>query len=126
MATAQRLSALQQQVRANLPGALAETCQVLKWQEGELWLGVPAAAHSAKLRQVVPRLVQGLQQHGWQVNQIRVRVQAHRPDEPPRPPRDIQDIPDTGIAAFAELQHQVPPDSPLYEAIGRLLQRRGL
>lgn len=126
VATAQRLMTLQQHVSASLPGALGQVCQVLKWQEGELHLAVPAAAHSAKLRQVLPRLTQNLQKQGWEVNQIRVRVQASRPFEPERPARVANSLPDQGIAAFAELQHLVPPESPLHEAITRLLQRRGL
>lgn len=126
LATAQRLLALQQSAQQLLPEPLATACRVLKWQEGNLLLGIPSAAHSAKLRQVVPRLVQGLQQQGWQVNEIRVKVQALRDPAglypPPKTPGPEVDA--TGLAAFAELQAALPEGDPVKEAVTRLLRRR--
>ncbi|MCK9510231.1 MAG: DUF721 domain-containing protein [Pigmentiphaga sp.] len=125
LATAQRLAALQRDVQRILPEPLASACQVLKWQEDRLQLGIPTAAHSAKLRQVVPRLVQGLQQHGWQVNEIRVRVQAPVALEPPQPHRGPHaDLDAQALAAFTELQAQLPAGGPLHDAVERLLKRR--
>lgn len=125
LATAQRLATLQRDVQRILPEPLASACQVLKWQEDRLQLGIPTAAHSAKLRQVVPRLVQGLQQHGWQVNEIKVRVQAPVAFEPPRPPRGANaDLEPQALAAFTELHAQLPPSGPLHDAVERLLKRR--
>lgn len=117
---------LQQDIQRLLPEPLASACQVHKWQDGNLLLGIPSAAHSAKLRQMVPRLVQGLQQHGWQVNEIRVRVQAQRDlkmsDPVPRGPGPEVDA--TGLAAFEALQATLPEGDPVRVAIEKLLRRR--
>lgn len=126
IATAQRMLALQHNVQHLLPEPLATACLVLKWQEGNLTLGIPSAAHSAKLRQVVPRLVQGLQQQGWQVNEIRVKVQARRdpPGSYPQPKGPGPEVDATGLAAFAALEEALPEGDPVKDAVLRLLRRR--
>lgn len=123
MATAVRLMQLQQSIERSLPEPLDTACQVLKWQDETLTLGVPTAAHSAKLRQLLPRLANRLQADGWQVNQIRVRIQARPlqlPHTPRHPPRDI---PPEGLRAFAELQGQLR-EGPLADAVRRLVGNR--
>lgn len=124
--TAQRMLALQNNVQQLLPEHLATTCQVLKWQDGSLLVGIPSAAHSAKLRQVVPRLVQGLQQAGWQVNEIRVKVQARRDTDVALAYRNVKapEVDATGLAAFAELHQALPEGDPVRMAVERLLRRR--
>jgi len=126
LATAHRLLELQRHVRAVLPPPLNATCQVLRWQDGILMLGVPTAAHSAKLRQVVPRLAASLQGSGWQVNEIRVRVQAAtlaQPPVAPRAPHERPFIAPDGVQAFARLREALP-EGPLAQAVARLVQRR--
>lgn len=130
MSTATQLMALQSQVDAVLPEALRGACRVLRFQDNNLTLGVPAASHSAKLRQLAPRIVAGLEKQGWQVNGIAVRVQASltRPVEAlmaehalPRQP--AQPLGNQGIAAFEELQGHLR-EGPLANAVARLLARR--
>lgn len=126
LATATRMLELQQHVQAALPAPLNAACQIIRWQDDTLTLSVPSAAHSAKLRQVIPRLASSLQNRGWQVNEIRVRVQAaSRFPAPPAPiPRDQRpQITSNGVAAFEALAHTVP-EGPLAHAIARLLERR--
>lgn len=126
LATAQRLLELQALVQASLPAPLNTACQIIRWQDDVLTLSVPSSAHSAKLRQVVPRLAGALQKHGWQVNEIRVRVQAgpRFPLAPAPVPRDQRpEITPDGVAAFAELATTLD-DGPLARAIARLVQRR--
>lgn len=130
MSTAHQLMQLQKHVDAALPLPLVGACRVLRLQDGSLTLGVPAASHSAKLRQLAPRIVVALEKQGWQVNGIAVRVQASltRPIEtllaqntPPR--RPAAPLGEQGIQAFSDL-HATLPDGPLAQAIARLLARR--
>ncbi len=126
LATAKRLLELQALIQASLPAPLSTACQIVRWQDEILTLSVPSAAHSAKLRQVVPRLAAALQKHGWQVNEIRVRVQAapRFPEAPPAVPREQRpQISSDGVAAFADLAGTLR-DGPLARAIERLVQRR--
>lgn len=119
---------LERQVGAALPTPLGQSCRVLRYDEGQLTLGVPAAAHSAKLRQLAPRLVAALEKQGWQVNGIAVRVQATltRLEETessyPAPRAPVRQMSERGRQAFAELHEQLPA-GPLADAIERLLQR---
>lgn len=117
---------LQKHVSAALPAALNNACQIIKWQDETVTLSVPTSAHSAKIRQVVPRLVAALQARGWHIEQIRIRVMAP-PDIPAAPSRLRPDqrpqLGNRGVQAFAELQQHVRP-GPLADAIARLMQRR--
>ncbi|WP_158213362.1 DciA family protein [Pigmentiphaga sp. NML080357] len=129
LGTARRLIELERQVCNALPSPLGSSCRVLRFEDGKLTLGVPAATHSAKLRQLAPRLVAALEKQGWQVNGIAVRVQATltrlsqtelsqsatRRD----PPRQLGE---QGRKAIAEL-HQQLRDGPLADAVGRLMKR---
>lgn len=128
LATAGHLLELQRHIAAALPAPLDTSCQIIKWQDDTVTLSVPTPAHSAKIRQVVPRLVAALKHRGWQINQIRVRVMAT--PVLPRPPAPLAPdqrpvISSRGLEAFAELRHNVPP-GPLADALTRLIQRRSL
>lgn len=126
LVTAGHLLQLQQHLSAALPAPLDTSCQIIKWQDDTVTLSVPTPAHSAKIRQVLPRLVATLKHHGWHINQIRVRVMAApvlpRPPAPLAPEqRPVIDA--EGVAAFTELRQNVPP-GPLADALTRLIQRR--
>jgi hypothetical protein len=128
LATANRHMDLEQHLRAALPAALRAACHVLKFDDGQLTIGVPAAAHSAKLRQLAPRIAASLEKQGWQVNGIAVRVQASlsRPLGglvAPNPVGRPNQINASGIAAFAELEGKIE-NEPLARAIARLVARR--
>lgn len=126
VATAHRLLDMQRHLRSLLPPPLDAACQVMRSQDDTLTLSVPTPAHSAKLRQILPRLASSLQAGGWQVNEIRVRVQAG-PLRYPQP-QSIHggvrpEISANGVDAFAELRDTLP-DGPLADALARLLARR--
>ncbi len=130
LSTAHRLLAVQDQINALLPEPLRSACRVLRLEEGKLTLGVPAASHSAKLRQLAPRIVTALEKQGWQVNGIAVRVQATLNHPLGTNPSDrlARSTPPNllgsrGIQAFSELRDHLR-DGPLAQAITRLLDRR--
>ncbi|OVZ58266.1 hypothetical protein CDO46_27360 [Pigmentiphaga sp. NML030171] len=115
LGTARRLLDLERQVCDALPAPLGPSCRVLRFEDGQLTLGVPAAAHSAKLRQLAPRLVAALEKQGWQVNGIAVRVQATltRLEETelsrPAPRAPARQATELGTQALAELKRKLPP-----------------
>ncbi|QEI05042.1 DUF721 domain-containing protein [Pigmentiphaga aceris] len=128
LATAHQHMDLEQHLRAALPAALQSSCHVLRFEDGQLTIGVPAAAHSAKLRQLAPRIASSLEKRGWQVNGIAVRVQAtlSRPlggVVAPNPVGRPNQIGSPGIQAFADLQDKIS-DGPLAQAVARLVARR--
>lgn len=125
--TAERVLELRQDVLAIVPAVLRETCEIAVFTDETLTLRVTSAGAAAKLRQTLPRLREGLLDRGWQVNVIRLRVQAFDSVELSRScatlPKHAQ-IPVDAVAAFSELATQLS-DSPLKDAVSRLVRRRG-
>lgn len=64
-------------VRTALPGALARHVKPGPVDEEGWSLLADNAAVAAKLRQIRPRLESLLQQQGWQVSSIRIRIQSN-------------------------------------------------
>src|SRR4051794_5793305 len=70
-----RLSALQNHCAATLPD-LFNSCTVLRYDSDQLVVSAPSAALAAKLKQKLPKLQISLQQYGWQISAIRIKVQV--------------------------------------------------
>ena len=122
---AQRAIALQRDLRALLPDASKDSCDVSGFDDATVTLRVSSAGAAAKLRQTLPRLRAGLTERGWKVNAIRIRVQpsgipvvstAWRS-------RTATSIPPGAIGAFIALSGNLD-DSPLKSAVERLIGRR--
>lgn len=123
LATAQNLVQAEQVIRGVLPPMLAPSCRVANIDRQCLTLAVPAAAHATRLRQLTPTLLRALTQHGWNLTQIEIRVQASLASFVKKsPPRDIRPLDRGALDCFHELQQNVQP-GPLAEAIERLLNR---
>jgi hypothetical protein len=123
LATARMHLQVQTVVTATLPAVLASVCWVAKLERQRLQLAVPSAAHAAKLRQLAPRLAQALISHGWNLNEIAVRVQADLPKTTPKTPmpKEIQPLGATALSAFEILHDHLRP-GPLANAVARLLK----
>jgi hypothetical protein len=122
---AMRMASLQQDVAAALP-AVAAACAVISCEEGLLVLAVPNAAVATRLKQQVQGLVAKLQQRGWQVQTVRLKVQVTQPPAPEYVVRQLS-MPDTAVDAFAELGEtleRTPANAPLIAALERLAARR--
>ena len=122
---AARILELRQDLLAIVPAVLRETCEVAEFTDETLSLRVSSAGAAAKLRQMLPRLREGLLDRGWQVNAIRLRVQAIASLELSNScasgPKRAQ-MPADALAAFGKLDENLA-DSPLREAIRRLVKR---
>lgn len=124
---ARRVGQLQADCERLLPTLFA-TCRALQIREGQLQVAVPNAALATRLRQVLPKLQQGLRESGWPVESIRLKVQL-LPSEPERPTRKVEarDLPGTAVNSFADLASSLgndPRNAALQQALQSLVRRR--
>ena len=124
--TAARLGQLQQACERLQPTAFA-ACRVIHVSDGQLQIAVPNAALATRLRQQLPKLLGGLREKGWPIEDIRLKVQvmpAQLPEAPRPPKRPMPGIALTSFASLQESLDQDPRNAPLREALQALLQRR--
>lgn len=126
MSMARNLLQAQEVVRKALPPVLGQGCRVANIDRQRITLAVPGAAHATRLRQLTPTLLRALVQHGWNLTEVEIRVQAAMtPKAPPRPPREVRPLDRQALVCFKSLEQTVPP-GPLADAIARLLKHHGV
>lgn len=122
----QRMAQLQQDCAAVLPTAFS-FCEILSFEEGVLVLSTPNASVAAKLKQQLPKLQEALARKGWQIDNVRLKVQMMREmSTPPVEPRKLV-IPEVGVESFAELSDKLEPtkqNAGLIAALRRLVAHR--
>lgn len=119
-----RMAQLQRDCAHNLPPMFA-ACEVLQFAVGQLVLTVPNAALAAKLKQQLPKLQESLCRLGWQVDAIRLKVQAGRAPETTAAPEPLRLSPHA-LPALAALDRQLensPRNAALKAAIEAMLRR---
>ena len=121
-AHAQRLLQFQRRLEVALPEALRPHARVANFRLGKLFIHAANGAVAAKVRQLGPRLASDLSNKEAKVTQIEVRVQARNPS-PPQPPHERASPPGPkqkqGLTALAQ---SLPRESPLKNALERLLR----
>jgi hypothetical protein len=121
-AHAQRLLHFQRLLEAALPQALRPHARVANFRLGKLFIHAANSAVAAKIRQFGPRLADDLSNKETKVTQIEVRVQARNP-LPPQPVHERPALPGSKQKqGLAVLVQQLPEDSPLKDALERLLR----
>lgn len=122
---AQRYLQLEQLIQQNVPPGLQD-CKVAHIDKQIIVLAVPSAAHANKLRQSIPTLLNLLEQHQWQLNQVQIQIQSVL-FTGVKPLGEVSQggagIDDYGIAAFTQLEKQLDDGGPLALAVQRLLSR---
>lgn len=124
MPTVMRMAALQRDCAETLP-AMFEACAILQFEAGQLVLSTPNAAIAAKLKQQLPKLQGALQQRGWQVNAIRLKVQVTKTPEKSSPCKQLT-LPRQALSALAVLADTLetsPRNEALKAAIKAMVQR---
>lgn len=124
LATAHQLLALEGVIRGQLPPALAARVHAATVNRQHLTLAVPGSAYASKLRQLAPSLLGALNQAGWNLTGISVRIQASLGQNETKlanQPRMAQPLGETALQAFDALKANVQP-GPLADAIDRLLK----
>lgn len=122
-----QLANLQSDCERLLP-TLFNNCRVLQLREGALQVAVPNAALATRLKQVLPKLQDGLRQKGWPVEAVKLKVQLMPavPASPQRPHRH-KVLSNNAVGAFSELEQTLednPRNASLRDALKALLSRR--
>jgi len=121
----ERMTALQKDCAAALP-AMFRHCEILALEEDRLLLSAPNAAVAAKLKQQLPKLQELLQKKGWQINNIRLKVQMMKAVEIREPMRALS-LPEMAVDSFAELSEsleQTAQNETLIRALQAMVRRR--
>ncbi|MDH6150079.1 MULTISPECIES: DciA family protein [Paraburkholderia] len=116
----EQIAALEKDLRELLPDYLATSVEPGFIKEGVLALFAAHNALAARLRHLEPRLLADLQQRGWPVQALRIRVRPQALKEPP-PVKQARMTP-AGAAALQALSESLEP-SPLQEALARMAAR---
>jgi len=122
----QRTLEIQRDCLEVLPSAF-KFCEILGFDGGNLTLATPNAAVAGKLKQQLPTLQEMLNRKGWQINNIRLKVQMTRGFTPPAPSGEGLKLPEKAVDSFAELSEKLAPtaaNTPLIEAMRNLVARR--
>ncbi|WP_321800847.1 DUF721 domain-containing protein [Caballeronia sp. J97] len=116
----EQVAALQRDLSSLLPDYLASNVEPGFIKDGVLALFAAHNALAARLRHLEPRLLSDLQQRGWAVNALKIRVRPQSMKEP-APPKQARMSP-AGASALRELAETLEP-SPLQEALARMAAR---
>lgn len=121
----ERMAALQKDCATALP-AMFKYCEILAYEQNVLTLALPNAALAAKLKQQIPKLQETLARRGWQVDQVKLRVQMVKPADIKEPMRSLS-LNESAVQAFDQLSHELPDshqNRDLIAALRRLVERR--
>lgn len=122
LAQAKQLIAIEQDLQRLLPQALAAHCHAIQLQNNLLTIAVPDHQYASRLRQITPRLLHGLQEQRWPVEEIQLRIHHISDlDQQPSTGEPTKKLSSAAISAFAELKGELP-EGPLAQAIEQLLE----
>lgn len=122
----QRMARLQQDCAQVLPTAFS-FCDIVAFEGGQLVLSVPNASVGAKLKQQLPKLQDALVKKGWQIDNIRLKVQMMKAMTTPPVERRQLVIPEVGVESFAQLSETLEPtkqNAALIAALKNLVAHR--
>ena len=122
-ASLEQITALAQDLTALLPAYLAAHVSPGLLQDGRLTLFTPHSACAARLRHLAPSITQVLQQRGWLVQTLKIRIRAHLANLTNTPPATKEaHLSATGFTQLRTLSEQLEP-SPLQTAITQMVER---
>lgn len=116
----EQTAALQRDLGALLPDYLAASVEPGFIKDGALTLFAAHSALAARLRHLEPRLLADLQQRGWNVHALAVKVRPRPAAEPPKT-KEARMTP-AATVALAALSETLPA-SPLQAALARMAAR---
>lgn len=122
LATAQMHLNMRSAVVSALPANMRSAFEVIKLDNHVLTLMVSSAAFAAKFRQLAPRVTAHMQTAGWNVAEIKLKVQGGLGlPEVAKPPREARTLDQTDLKAFEDLRNALRP-GPLADAVAKLLK----
>jgi hypothetical protein len=118
----EQFAALESILAKLLPDYLATSVEPGLIKDGALTLFAAHSALAARLRHLEPRLVADMQQRGWNVRTLSVKVRPRTAAQPQRPKEAC--MTPTGAQALRSLSEALPP-SQLRTALARMAARHG-
>jgi hypothetical protein len=116
----EQITALERDLAQLLPDYLATSVEAGFIKEGVLALFAAHNALAARLRHLEPRLLSELQQRGWAVESLRIRVRPQSV-KPPPPVKEAR-MTRVGAQTLQALSESLAP-SPLQIALARMAAR---
>ena len=117
---AQRLTALDELYRSATPATLAKTSRVIGLEQQILIIGADNGAIAAKLRHLIPNILNQIQKGSAEITGIRVKVQVNSaPAQPHAVPHAMSEKGRQSLTDFAASLD----NSPLKSALQRLIRR---
>lgn len=125
--TARLLAQIQQDLNQFLQQELGMNCHVVRLDQEKLILAAPNNAIASKLRQFTPSIAQHLQQHGYHIQKLSIKIHAglnalQKKTEVTTGRASCTSCQQQFKQAFAQLLAQ-EPNSPLAPTLKRLLQK---
>jgi len=122
LATAQMHLNMRSVLVTALPANMRSAFEVIKLDSQVLTLMVSSAAFAAKFRQLAPRVTAHMQNAGWNIAEIKLKVQGGLGlPEVVKPPREARTLDQTDLKAFEALRSELRP-GPLADAVTKLLK----
>jgi hypothetical protein len=125
LAKAHELRAIAGLLDGYLPPEFARQTRVVNYRDGEIVLVAASPAAAAKLRLLAPSLVNFFLKQRLQVNSVSIRVQPNPSRKPDAAPQKSAHLSTPTLDGLSKL-YKTMADCPAREALGRLLQRRGV
>jgi hypothetical protein len=116
----EQVAALQRDLTSLLPDYLAANVEPGFIKDGVLALFAAHNALAARLRHIEPRLLADLQQRGWAIDSLKIRVRP-QPMKEPAPIKQAR-MSAAGASALHDLAETLAP-SPLQEALAKMAAR---
>jgi len=121
-AHAGRLHKLQRAFEQIAPSYLAASSRVANFKLGKVVIHADSGAVAAKLRQMLPSLVDEFSLKGAEVTEIQVKVQPSYAAPQQKKARRTTAMGTHAKAGLNRLAEALPADSPLKEALARLVK----
>ena len=118
MPQAKRLIELREILSSLLPESLARRCSVANYKQGRVVILASNGATAAKLKLMLPALLEQLSGRAMEVTGLEVAVQALESE--PQVPEKTAKIGSEAVSGLAELCEQLP-DSELKTALARIV-----
>jgi hypothetical protein len=122
-AHAGRLLKLQRVFEKIAPAYLAASSRVANFKSGVVVIHADSGAVAAKLRQMLPSLIDEFSLKGAEVTEIQVKVQPSYVATQQKRRRLAPAVSTHAKAALTQLEADLPEDSPLKESLDRLVKR---
>jgi hypothetical protein len=124
---AQRMGELQHDCALALPTSF-KFCEILSFSGEELVLSTPNAAVAAKLKQQLPKLLEELLRRGWQISNIKLKVQMTRTASMAvARPRASLELSSAAVNSFEQLSQDLEAtkqNAPLIAALKSMVAKR--